>query len=315
MIDVIIPAYNSHKTIEQTLFSIVYQDIADKVNVYIVDDASTHGYKEIVDYFSNFIKIKELRLEKNSGPGVARQYGIDSSNSKYIVFIDSDDVFSDPLSILNLYSEIENENCDVVISNFDEESEDEFITRSNDTIWLHGKIYRREYLEKEKIRFNNSRANEDNGFNQMIFLGNAKIKYIDKKTYIWRNNTSSITRKNDREYNLKGLSGYIYNINYALLHAEKNKYHKEKIGKLAFSALISMYHYYLQFQDSISDLIPKCKVTKRISDSNPLSDDDKLDIIESQYNTTINFDNRKFLLNPILTINDFFYMIDNTEEV
>ena len=38
MIDVIIPAYNAHKTIEQTLCSIAYQEIADEINVYIVNE-------------------------------------------------------------------------------------------------------------------------------------------------------------------------------------------------------------------------------------------------------------------------------------
>ena len=36
MIDVIIPAYNAHKTIEQTLTSIAFQSIVDKLNVYII---------------------------------------------------------------------------------------------------------------------------------------------------------------------------------------------------------------------------------------------------------------------------------------
>ena len=62
MIDIIIPAYNSHNTIEQTLFSIAYQDMAKDVNVYIVDDCSKKSYNEIVKFFSNFINIKELKL-------------------------------------------------------------------------------------------------------------------------------------------------------------------------------------------------------------------------------------------------------------
>ena len=114
MIDVIIPAYNAHNTIYDTLYSISYQSISDLLNVYIVNDASVKDYSEIVDFFSNFINVKELKLDKNSGPGVARQYGIDNSNSEYIVFIDSDDVFSSTFSLSTLYKKIKNDNLDIV---------------------------------------------------------------------------------------------------------------------------------------------------------------------------------------------------------
>ena len=59
MIDVIIPAYNAHKTIEQTLTSIAFQSIVDKLNVYIINDYGK-DYKEIIEYYSNFMNIKEL---------------------------------------------------------------------------------------------------------------------------------------------------------------------------------------------------------------------------------------------------------------
>ena len=44
MIDVIIPAYNSHETIEYTLMSIAMQNIVKKLNVYIIDDNSKSNY-------------------------------------------------------------------------------------------------------------------------------------------------------------------------------------------------------------------------------------------------------------------------------
>ena len=38
MIDIIIPAYNAHDTIEKSLMSISMQTIKEKLNVYIIDD-------------------------------------------------------------------------------------------------------------------------------------------------------------------------------------------------------------------------------------------------------------------------------------
>ena len=76
MVDIIIPAYNAHKTIERTLFSILYQENLDKINTYIINDGSTKGYSDLVKFFSNFKTIKEITLDENKGPAVARQCGI-----------------------------------------------------------------------------------------------------------------------------------------------------------------------------------------------------------------------------------------------
>ena len=58
MIDIIIPAYNAHNTIEKTLLSIVMQNICDKVKVYIVNDNSEQNYSLIIKKFENFLNIK-----------------------------------------------------------------------------------------------------------------------------------------------------------------------------------------------------------------------------------------------------------------
>ncbi|MBR1376505.1 MAG: glycosyltransferase family 2 protein [Bacilli bacterium] len=312
MIDIIIPAYNAHNTIEETLFSIAYQDIANNCNIYIVNDASDSNYDVIINFFSNFLNIKELKLEKNSGPGTARQFGIDNSNGKYIIFIDSDDVFSSPISISSLFNEINKSNYDVIISNFLEETDNGFIDKNNNTIWLHGKIYRREFLEKNNIKFNNSRSNEDNGFNQTILLAGAKTKYIDVKTYIWKNNKSSITRKNDYEFRYNGVLGYIFNIKWALDKAIKNNWNKKYIGELSYMSLIFIYFIYLEYykKDDIKELLKEARQLKIISKKYDIDNNKKIELLDNQYKNYYNDDNKYFLLNPIITFNDFLVLLD-----
>ena len=317
MIDIIIPAYNSHKTIEQTLSSIVYQDNSDLVNVYIIDDASDTSYNDIVKFYENFIKIKELKLPINSGPGVARQYGIDNSSSEYITFIDSDDVFSDCYAIITLFNAIKENNSDLVISNILEETNNGFVTKKRDTVWLHGKMYKRDFLEKNNIRFNSSRANEDNGFNQLILLHNPKVKFIDTKTYIWKNNQQSITRINNYKYKYDGLGGYIYNINWALEQAINNNCDSIKIGRLAFSALVFIYSSYLEFieNDGGIDLIKKSIPLRRISLDYPIDDESKYELLEVQLSAVYNNISRRFLLNPKISFDSFLSLIDKEIEV
>ena len=63
---------------------------------------------------------------------------------------------------------------------------------------MHGKMYKRKFLIDNDIKFNNSYANEDNGFNNLLLLHNPKISYLNEETYIWKNNSMRI--------------GYIYNL-------------------------------------------------------------------------------------------------------
>ena len=63
MIDVIIPAYNAHETICETLSSIVLQSIKDQLNVYIVNDCSKKDYSKEIKRFSKVLNIKEIKRQ------------------------------------------------------------------------------------------------------------------------------------------------------------------------------------------------------------------------------------------------------------
>lgn len=71
MIDIIIPAYNAHKTIGKTLCSIMLQSRRDLVNVYIVNDCSSTDYQEFVKKYKKYKKyfnIEELDIPQNVRP-------------------------------------------------------------------------------------------------------------------------------------------------------------------------------------------------------------------------------------------------------
>lgn len=72
MIDIIIPAYNAHDTIKNTLASIAMQQNAKDLNVYVIDDCSNKGYEEEVDLFKDVLNIRLFRLEKNMGPRLCK---------------------------------------------------------------------------------------------------------------------------------------------------------------------------------------------------------------------------------------------------
>ena len=242
-LEIIIPAYNSHKTIIDTLESISIQENMPSYHVTIVNDCG-ESYGEIIKKYKNKINIDEITTPTNSGPGFARQYGIDNTKSKYLLFIDSDDCLYDKNSIQKLYQKIDKTRAELVISSFIYNRDGESIVRNRDSVYLHGKIYKREFLEKNNIKFNNSRSNEDNGFNSLVLLLGPGFIVIDDITYIYNDYENSITRRNNREFKFSGLEGYSYNINWAIEEAEKRNANKESIGYKSLEGLIVMYKNY-----------------------------------------------------------------------
>lgn len=201
-IDIIIPVYNSKDYLSKALDSISKQSYKD-IRVYIIDDASDDNYSDIIKKYNN-LNIFYKKLLNNVGPGKARQIGIDNSFGNYIIFLDSDDTFYDKDSVELLYNAIEN--YDVVTSHILEETENRIF--ENENIGLHGKIYRRELLEKYSIKFPNTRLNEDTYFNTMCVLNGARYNNINELTYLWCDNPNSITRSNKEEHVSKDIISY-----------------------------------------------------------------------------------------------------------
>ena len=235
MIDIIIPAYNAHKTIFRTLASISIQTIKNIVNVYIVDDCSQKNYHDIANFFKNTLNIIELKTEKKMGPGYARQFALDRSFSEYIVFIDADDELYNCNSLELLYNEISTNNLDLVIGL--ELIENNSIRSSDGT--LHGKIYRRNHIYNNKIQFNNTFYSEDNSFHKLVLNTTNKIKIIDKLTYVYIDNKRSITNNINKKVEI--LDGFTYNMVWLATELEKRNINREKIIKIIIQSYLYLY--------------------------------------------------------------------------
>jgi len=91
MVSVIIPCFNSAKTIKRTLLSVVQQTYKN-YEIIIVDDGSTDSTKKAIEaFFENLDISYKYIYQVNSGPSKARNVGIFYSQGEYIAFLDSDD--------------------------------------------------------------------------------------------------------------------------------------------------------------------------------------------------------------------------------
>ncbi len=86
-VSIIVPVFNSEKTIRKCLESLLNIDYPKhKLEIILVDDGSTDGTKEIIRHYSG-VKLIEQR---HKGPATTRNVGVRKSSGKYIFFTDSD---------------------------------------------------------------------------------------------------------------------------------------------------------------------------------------------------------------------------------
>ncbi|RLG21351.1 glycosyl transferase [Candidatus Micrarchaeota archaeon] len=88
---IVIPTYNSLKTLRRTVDSIVKQDYPKNLyEIIIVDDGSNDGTAEYLKEISRKYKNIRFFTQKNSGPAKARNRGVRAAKYEYIVFTDAD---------------------------------------------------------------------------------------------------------------------------------------------------------------------------------------------------------------------------------
>ena len=91
-ITVIIPCFNSSKSIEACVNSVLGTE-HPALEIIIVDDCSVDGCGELVDVISSeHPQIRSLRLSERGGPSYARHQGSLQATGEYLFFLDSDTV-------------------------------------------------------------------------------------------------------------------------------------------------------------------------------------------------------------------------------
>ncbi len=91
-IDIILPNYNSSLFITETINSVLDQSYKNW-KLIIVDDFSDKKTVNILKKITSNKKIKVFWQKKNRGAGFCRNYAIKKSNSPFVAFIDSDDIW------------------------------------------------------------------------------------------------------------------------------------------------------------------------------------------------------------------------------
>ena len=91
-ISVVIPCFNSAKTIERALRSVESQTTKPH-EVLVVDDASSDNTVSVIEQYerSSSLNIRVIKQSANGGPSVARNAAWNVSTGEFVAFLDADD--------------------------------------------------------------------------------------------------------------------------------------------------------------------------------------------------------------------------------
>lgn len=92
-VTIITPVYNAAKYITATLDSVIKQTY-ENWQMFLIDDCSSDHSVEIINrYVEQDGRFHLISLPKNMGAAASRNAGLDAVDTKYIAFLDSDDIW------------------------------------------------------------------------------------------------------------------------------------------------------------------------------------------------------------------------------
>lgn len=87
---VIIPVYNTKEYLHACVESVLEQTQRE-LEIILVDDGSTDGSREVIQYYEEKYSLVKAVYQKNQKQGAARNAGMKIARGKYVYFLDSDD--------------------------------------------------------------------------------------------------------------------------------------------------------------------------------------------------------------------------------
>ena len=204
-LSVIIPAFNAAQWIKDAVDSVLVQDFRD-FELIVVDDGSTDETLAIIDRIAASDGRVSVIHQRNAGPGVARNAGLDHASGEYVAFVDSDDKLASPNALSSMMQRAVETGCDVLLARArriglkgELGNELDWCLRKNlipardvfspeevgvplffvagPVPW--GKLYRREFVNGEKLRFPPLPRSEDFPFVQTAMACAGKIAVYD----------------------------------------------------------------------------------------------------------------------------------------
>ena len=204
--------------------------------------------KKFLDKYSYDI---DYVICKHRGVSATRNSAFLLSDADYVMYCDSDDGFCNTFGLKIIFENIDI--CEKEGKPFDLMSTKFYIEKpaegdkpwalsivDHNNIYIHSRIYRRDFLVKYNLYFNEKIwANEDSFFNISTNFYSSNTKALNIPIYCWRGNPMSVTH--DPKYIMKTLHQLIYSndsVIETMLILNKDK---KEIARSAFDIICKVY--------------------------------------------------------------------------
>lgn len=216
-ISVVIPVYNAEKYLKQAIQSILEQSYVNWELILAVGESEDKSQEIAQEYAGEYENIHVIQNEKK-GIGCARNSGLEIARGEYILFLDADDYLPDREVFQRYINIAEKINADIIVSNYArlwdgkllsaashsgfsmfERDSEEFRFRGFFSVgtlsYVWGKLYRKSFLDQNRITFSDYPYAEDKLFNMQCYVCGAKYAFIEQIGNIYRKNEESVSYK------------------------------------------------------------------------------------------------------------------------
>lgn len=214
MLDIIVTHYNEPWEICRPFFDMLgcQRGISfSEFSVIVVHDGTEPFPEEKMDYP---YRIRQYRIP-HGGVSIARNYGQEKSDAEWVEFCDIDDCYTHIYALRMILPHMEKDVDYIWTPFFIEGGRKDLVVKTKEKeniIWVHGKYFRRKFLNENRIRFPEGiHYSEDSGFcaivNELAQLGRRGKVKTDFPIYTWTFRKDSVS--NDIRNEEKNLTGFI----------------------------------------------------------------------------------------------------------
>lgn len=221
-VSIIIPVYNVETYIEKCLQSVADQTFNGEMECLIIDDCGQDSSMSIAEQFINDYKgeihFRIFHHEHNRGLSAARNTGIDNAKGDWIYFLDSDDWITSNCIELIMNAVKQHPNTDAVYAGTNvingkhewADYENRYLPEyTEDQWWINttllkrgvlgmtawNKLFKRELIEKNHLRFIEGLKHEDEVWNMQLSQIINSICILKKNTYFYLKRNNGIIGK------------------------------------------------------------------------------------------------------------------------
>ncbi|WP_455498854.1 glycosyltransferase [Coprobacter sp.] len=215
-ISIIIPVYNAESYIERCLQSITTSVVPEgSYEIIAVDDSSSDGSLLLLQKLEEELPQLHVYHRRRSGPGGARNLGMNYAKGRYIMFVDADDYintdsFSRLVSLLISqydqdiigfdYLKVDTDGNEKPYSNqlfpyCREMTGAEYMNMQQPLGVLWGYLFNRKFILKNNLKFQEKIAHSDEDFVSRVFCVAETVTFLPVLIYYYCYNSESIINK------------------------------------------------------------------------------------------------------------------------